>query len=131
MQRTRTAETYKYALAGIATLLDRNFAQSLRHMRFRQAHDTVREGVRRRQCAARSVKRSSSAFFVEFHFTAQKIVRIQPAQRQIGVRHSRPLPKPIAGRSGIGASGFGTNTQSAAAVETGERSAACAYGMYI
>ena len=63
------------------------------------------------------------------HLAAEEVVRIQPAEHEVGVRHCRRASAPaVAGGAGLGARALGPHLEGAARVDPRDAAAACADG---
>ena len=72
---------------------------------------------------------AARAFEIESEVSAQKALRLQPAEQQVGIRHRGLDAAAIADRTGIGSGRFGTDPQRSAGVEAGDGASAGAYSM--
>ena len=74
---------------------------------------------------------AARALEIQSEISAQKALRLQPAEQQIGIRHRGLGAAAITDRTGIGSGGFGPDPQRSAGVEAGDGASAGAYSMNV
>ncbi len=68
---------------------------------------------------------------VQSEFSAEKQVRLQTSEQQVGIGHGGLRSAPVADGAGIGARGFRSDPQRSAGVEARQRTAAGADGVNV
>ena len=74
---------------------------------------------------------AACALEVQSEISAEKALRLQPAEKQVGIRHRGLGAAAVADRAGIGSGGFGTDPQRSGGVEAGDGAAARADGVNV
>src|SRR6185436_6204609 len=74
---------------------------------------------------------ATRALEVESEIAAQKALRLQPAQQQVGIRHRGLGTAAVANRTGIGSGRFGSHAKGSAGIEARDGASPSAYSMYV
>ena len=74
---------------------------------------------------------AARAFQIESEVSTQKALRLQSAEKQIGIRHRGLSAAAVADRAGIGSGGFGPDAERAGGVEAGDGTSARAHGVNV
>ena len=74
---------------------------------------------------------AARALEIESEVSAQKALRLQPAEQQVGIRHRGLGAAAVTDRTGIGSGGFRADPQRSAGVEARDGASAGAYSMNV
>ena len=131
---TRTTKGHQRELSRIVAALDGDHAYGFLHGGVDHSDDSGGE-LFQRKLRSLSLEplgdQAARALEIESEISAQKALRLQPAEKQIGICHRGLGAATVADRAGIGSGGFGPNAQGSAGVEAGDGASAGAYGMYV
>ena len=127
MHRPCAPEGDQHELARVVAALHRHEAQCIHHGRVGDLHDAVCGGhdVQPERVGAFLLDRRARRGHVQLDLTAEKVVRVEAAEHQVGVGH-RGLAAAfaVADRTGVGAGAARTDAQRAAGIHPGNRAAA-------
>ena len=126
MQRARAAERHQRIVARVDALLDGARADGIGHVGVDHGdHAFGRLAVAHLQLARQLADHPARRHLVERHPAAQEVLRIEPAQHDIGVGHGGPgAAAAVGGRAGHGAGRARADLEGAGLVEMGDRAAA-------
>ncbi len=134
MEPARAAESDQRELSRIVAVLNRDHAYRLFHRRVYHPDDSSGELFRRK---LRPVPlepfghQAACALEIESEISAQKALRLQPAEQQVGIRHRGLGAATVADRTRIRSSRFRTDAQGAAGIEAGDGTSPSAYSMNV